>query len=277
MWSFPPCETGLRSRIRTIVTSVVSRIGIARISSGSSTVATVVPATVQLDASANDASAKPSTWLPESPMNTWAARPGRRLNGRKPDAREPERDREREHGVVRVLGRRVDREVRAGDRRQRRREPVHVVEQVERVRDPDEPEDPDTPREHVVSDDLDLEPAREHDHRGADLEPELDERAQVAQVVDEAGGEEERGAREDAAELAAPLERAGRERDADAGDEAEEDADAAEGRRGRLVPALPARVGDQPAAERRAQEDPKNPDGDGQRGDRESRFHSQEA
>ena len=85
----PPCETGRRSSSRTIVTSVVSRIGIASTSSGSSVVASVVPATFQLDESANEASAKPSTWLPESPMNTAARPPGRRFSGRKPRQAQP--------------------------------------------------------------------------------------------------------------------------------------------------------------------------------------------
>ena len=66
------------------MTSVVSRIGTARTRSGSRIVVTVVPATFQLEESASEASAKPSTWLPESPMKTEAARPGRRLKGRKP-------------------------------------------------------------------------------------------------------------------------------------------------------------------------------------------------
>ena len=51
--------------------------------------ANVVPATVQLDASASDASPKPSTWLPESPMMTAAGRPGRRLKGRYPTHARP--------------------------------------------------------------------------------------------------------------------------------------------------------------------------------------------
>ena len=48
----PPCVTGRRSSVRRTVTSVVSRIGIASTSSGSSDVASVVPAVVQLEASA---------------------------------------------------------------------------------------------------------------------------------------------------------------------------------------------------------------------------------
>ncbi len=46
--------------------------------------ATVVPATFQLAVSPSAASAKPSTWLPESPMKTAAERRGWRLKGRKP-------------------------------------------------------------------------------------------------------------------------------------------------------------------------------------------------
>ena len=138
--------------------------------------------------------------------------PGPQVEGEEARAGPPEREREDEHGLALVLGQRVDREVRARDRGQRRREAVHVVEQVERVRDPDEPEDPDAPGEDVVADDLHLQPAGERDHRGADLDRELDEGAQVPQVVDQPGREEERGAGEDPAQLAAPLDRADRER-----------------------------------------------------------------
>ena len=80
----PPCVTGRRSSVRRTVTSVVSRMGIASTSSGSRTLVSVAPAVVQLDASASPASPNPITWLPESPMNTAARFPGRRLKGRKP-------------------------------------------------------------------------------------------------------------------------------------------------------------------------------------------------
>ena len=66
------------------MTSVVSRIGTASTRIGSSSVATVEPATVQLAVSPSEASAKPSTWLPLSPMKTAAGRLRRRLYGRKP-------------------------------------------------------------------------------------------------------------------------------------------------------------------------------------------------
>ena len=148
-----------------------------------------------------------------------------------------------------MLGQRVDREVAARDRGEGRREPVHVVEQVEGVRDPDQPEEPDRPPEDVVPDDLDAEPAREHDHGGADLNRELDGRAQVPQVVEQPRREEERAAGEDAAELAAPLDRADRERERQRGDEAREDPDPAEAGRRPLVPALAARMCHQPVAE----------------------------
>ena len=84
VWSRPPRVTGRPSRIRTMVTSVVSRIGTARTRIGSSSVATVEPATVQLAASPSEARAKPSTWLPLSPMKTAAGLFRRRLYGRKP-------------------------------------------------------------------------------------------------------------------------------------------------------------------------------------------------
>src|SRR5262245_42671419 len=51
---------------------------------GRNSVATVVPATFQLAVNPSAASAKPSTWLPESPMKTAAERFGRKLKGRKP-------------------------------------------------------------------------------------------------------------------------------------------------------------------------------------------------
>ena len=175
------------------------------------------------------------------------------MNGRKPGAREPESQSECQHGLVLVLGHRVDREVRAGDDRKSRREPVHVVEEVERVRDPDEPEEPDCPREDVVSDDLDVEAAREHDDRGDDLRAELRDRAQVSQIVDQPREEDDRDADEDPAELARPLDYPRRQRDRDSGREPGEDPDAAERRRRLLVPPLVGRDGDEraPTGERR--------------------------
>ena len=132
---------------------------------------------------------------------------GADVEGEEAEAGERERQREHEHEVVLVHGGGVDREVAGGDRGERRGEAVHVVEQVERVRHPDEPEQPDRDREDVVADDLDGEAAREHDHGGGELGAELRERRQRADVVDEAGDEQDRAAREDAAELGAPRQR----------------------------------------------------------------------
>jgi ABC-type polysaccharide/polyol phosphate export permease len=175
-----------------------------------------------------------------------------------------------------VLSGGVDREVRAGDRGQRRRKPVHVVEQVEGVRDPDEPDDPDGPGKDVVLHDLHLEAAGESDDCSGDLDSELGQGAQVAEIVQETHGEEERRSDQDAAELAAPLDRADGERHADPGREPGEDADAAEGRRGLGVPPRAARDGDEAPADRRTQEDPENREGDRKRGDRDDRIHSLE-
>ena len=85
-----------------IVTSVVSRMGMARTIKGRRTVATVVPAAVQLAASPMQASPNPSSWLPPSPMNTAASRPLRMLYGRKPRQANPS---ERDRTMTRTLSR----------------------------------------------------------------------------------------------------------------------------------------------------------------------------
>ena len=54
----PPWVTGRRSSVRRTVTSVVSRIGTASTSSGSTTLVSVPAAVVQLEASASEASAE---------------------------------------------------------------------------------------------------------------------------------------------------------------------------------------------------------------------------
>ncbi len=168
---------------------------------------------------------------------------------------EAEREREHEDGRVVVLRDGVDREVPAGDDSERRRQAVHVVEQVERIRDPDEPEEADRPRDDLVADDLDVEPAGEHDHRGRDLRGQLRDGTQVAEVVDESGGEDERDTGEDPAELSAPLDRSDRECEKNSSDEAPEDADASERRCWLSVPALVGRDGHEPSACRRAEEE----------------------
>ena len=100
----------------------VSRIGTPSTSIGSTSVATVVSATFQLVASPSAPSVKPSTWLPESPMNTAAGLPGRKLKGRKPRHGQREREREHEQQPLLVDGDGVDREERgARSRRASRR------------------------------------------------------------------------------------------------------------------------------------------------------------
>ena len=227
----PPCVTGRRSSVRRTVTSVVSRIGIASTSSGSRTLVSVAPAVVQLEASASDASPKPITWLPESPMNTAAGRPGRRLNGRKPTHAPPSASATTSAEVSLVGRDRVDGEHRARDGGERGREPVHVVEQVEGVRDPDQPEQAERDGEHVRADELDRQARCEHDARRGELRRQLRERGQGVEVVEQAGDEEDRAAGEDAAELGAPVDDADGERRADTRHEPGEDADPAEHRR----------------------------------------------
>jgi hypothetical protein len=85
----------------------------------------------------------------------------------------------------------------------------------------------------------------------------------VPDVVEEPGREEKSAAAEDSAELAAPLHCPDEQRKSGGRGEPGEDPDAAEGRRRLLVPALPARVGDETSAERRAEDDPENRERDG--------------
>ena len=191
-------------------------------------------------------------------------------------ARKAEREGEDQDGVVLVLGQCVDREVAARDDGERRRQAVHVVQQVERVRDPDQPEQPDRPREYVVADDLDAQAAGQDDHRCRDLSRELGDRAQVPEVVDEPGNEDDRDAREDPAELAAPLDGARCERQRDSRHETGKDADAAEGGCRLCVPTRVRRLGDEPRADRRAKQKPENRGSNRKRGDRHDRNHNRE-
>ena len=244
MWSRAALVTGPPLEQRTNVTSVVSRIGIASTSSGSSVVASVVPATFQLDESANDASAKPSTWLPESPMKTAAAAAGPQVEAA------GSRGRRRRAQSARTSTARFGCSVAAsiakygaGDRRERRRQAVHVVEQVERVRDPDEPDERERDREHVVADHLDRKPAADHHRRGAELRRELRERRQVVDVV-ERGPATKRSAQPPRMPQQLAARRGPRRRRRERrspGHEAGEDADAAEDRGRPVVPALAGR------------------------------------
>ena len=112
----------------------------------------------------------------------------------------------------------VDREQRRCDRRERSGQAVHVVEQVEGVGHPDEPDETDRCCEHVVADDLDGDTCGEHDRGRAELDGELDDRRQRADVVDETGCEEQCCTAEDAEQLPVLVRHpAGGERGASAG------------------------------------------------------------
>ena len=168
---------------------------------------------------------------------------------------------------------RVDGEEGGGDGGQRAGEPVHVVEQVERIRDPDEPEDAEHDRERVVRDDVHREAGREHEGCRSHLGGELRERGQGAQVVDQAGDEDDAHAAEDPEELRAGMQAAGCERRADARPQSGKDADTAERRRLSLRPALAARKGDEPPPCGRAQTEPDEKRDDRESDDRGDRAH----
>ncbi len=184
------------------MTSVVSRIGTASTRIGSKSVATVVPATFQLAERPSAASVKPSTCEPESPMKTSALLPRPEVEGQEAGTGERPCERDREDGVARVDGDRVDREERERDRRKGRGEPVHVVEQVERVRHADEPEQCEAPGDDLRVDQLHVGPGRQHDDRRCKLDCELADRRQRAQVVDQPCGEEQRDPGVDPGDLA---------------------------------------------------------------------------
>ena len=128
--------------------------------------------------------------------------------------------------------------------------------------------------EHVVRDELDAKPGGDRDPGGRELGDELRDRAQVPDVVDEPCDEQDPAAREDPGQLPRRLDRADGERQRDAGRETAGDADAAERRRGALVPPL---AGGHATSRRRdgggAQEGPEGERRDRQGGDRDGRFH----
>ena len=154
-----------------------------------------------------------------------------------------EADAERERGdeMARVDGERVDCEERAGDRGERGREPVHVVEEVERVRHPDQPDDSEHGCGDIVGDDLDPDAGHEHEGRGTSLGGELRERRKAVGVVDQAGDEEDDAAAEDAAELAVRRNEPRGQGDSGGGEQSDHDPAAAEHRRRARVPAICAR------------------------------------
>ena len=96
----------------------------------------------------------------------------------------------------------------------------------------------------------------------------------MTNVVEEAGHEEEPATREDPGQLPGRLDGAHGHRERDPHGEAAGDPDAAEGRRGSVVPALAGRARDeQQACARGAEEGPQGERRNGQCGDRDGRFH----
>ncbi len=155
----------------------------ASTSSGSTVVATVVPATVQLDASPSAASVNPISLAARVAHERECVAVPAEVERQEADTRAAEAQRQHEHEVARALRGGVDCEVEARDGGERRSQAVHVVEQVEGVRDPDEPEQRDGDRDPVRADELDRQPARDRERGGGDLRTELGERGQAADVV----------------------------------------------------------------------------------------------
>ena len=197
------------------------------------------------------------------------------VEGQEAGAREGEREREDEHEIVLVHRRRVDREVDARDRGERRGQAVHVVEQVERVRDADEPEERDRDAEHVVLDELDAQARGDRDPGGGELRGELRQRAQVADVVEQAGDEDDRAAGEDSRR--APRSRSTaptRSASSTPAATPSGDRNAAERRCRAVVPTLAGRLGDEGDGRRRgAEQGPQGERRHWEGGDRDDRVH----
>ena len=122
-------------------------------------------------------------------------------------------------------------------------------------------------------DELDREAGGDGDRRRHDLGRELDERRQPHQVVDQPDDEEQRRAGEDAEKLRARLDGADGDGQGHAGEEAREDADAAERRSGPTVPPFAARLRDEAVAQVGSQEREERQRRDRQCGDRDCRAH----
>jgi hypothetical protein len=133
--------------------------------------------------------------------------------------------------------------------------------------------DRDRDLERLVVDDLDRQPAREHDRRRRALGGQLRERRQRPEVVRQAREEQERGAGHDPEQLAARVDRTGRGRRADGGEQAEEDPDPADQRRPVRAPALASGLAGEPSREGGAEREPDRGDGDGQGQERRDGGH----
>ena len=171
----------------------MSRIGTASTRIGSRSVATVVPATFQLDdeAERREREAEHLRAGVAHEHERPAVRP--QVERQEAAARQgAEREREDEHRVVRVDGDGVDGEEAECDRGERRGEAVHVVEQVEGVRHPDQPEQRNERRRRRrlwIS--WTSVPVARTIAGGGELRRELRQRRQSVDVVDEPGDEEE--------------------------------------------------------------------------------------
>ncbi len=193
--------------------------------------------------------------------------PTTEVEGQEAGTCERPRERDREDGVARMDGDRVDREERERDRSEGRGEPIHVVEQVERVRHPDEPDQRERPGDHLVVDQLHVRPGGEHDDRRGELDGELADRRQRTQVVDQPCGEEERDPGVDPCDLAGGRDRTGGDGQPQPDGDPGEDPDPSEQRGRALVPAVGRGCRDQACCHRGAEQDPDGERSGGKSGD----------
>ena len=149
------------------------------------------------------ASAKPSTWLPLSPMNT-RGRPAQRGGCTAGSRRSARQTPERERRATKWLGCTVKASIAKNAQAiaaSVAASPSMLSSRLNAFVIPTSQTTPSDRREDVVADDLDADARRRARARRRRPARELGERRQVEDVVEQAGEEEDRAAAEDPAEL----------------------------------------------------------------------------
>ena len=202
-----------------MVTSVVSRIGTASTRIGTSSVATVVPATFQLEESPSPASAKPSACEPESPMKTSALPRGRRLNGRNPaQASAPASENASTAWLGCTVAASIAKKTNAMPASDEA-SPSTLSSRLKAFVIPTGQNILDCPGDDRVVDELFRGPGCEDDRARGDLHRQFGERVQMAYVIDQSGQEHEGDAGIDAEQLLRRMGGANRNREPEPGAE----------------------------------------------------------
>ena len=235
----PPCVTGTLFRMRVIVTNVVSKIGTASTTTGTSVAANGPPLPLHRDGEDCEHKAQEhASAIPHEDAGGLKVEDeepgGGTCDGRGDEghARDPDKPRdESDHGGCYSC--------------ESRGEPVHAVDQVDRVRDTDHPEKRKRDGKPERSAAPEGKPGVQDENGRQDLHDEFRFRANVVQVIREAGEEDNRSGNPDGprVKLVSP-------RHHDGDDGRAEDRDPAHERHGTVVPAVFLWEGNPPGAVR---------------------------